>query len=58
MHCFKNSELLHFLLSPIFVTISKAKFLVLQHAAACFKTPMCSSKNRVLQYAAARCSMV
>ena len=50
MHWFK---LVYLLLSPSFVTINKAKVLVLRHAAACFKTPMCSSKNRVLQHAAA-----
>ena len=28
---------------------------MLRHAAACFKTPMCSSKKRVLRHAAACC---
>ena len=36
MHWLKVSEeLVHFLLSPIFVTINKVKVLVLQYAAAC-----------------------
>ena len=30
----------------------------LRHAAACFKTPMCSSKKKVLRHAAARCGML
>ena len=28
---------------------------MLRHAAACFKTPMCSSKKQVLRHAAACC---
>ena len=32
-----------------------AKKWMLRHAAACFKTPMCSSKTRVLRHAAACC---
>ena len=32
-----------------------AKKWMLRHAAACFKTPMCSSKKGVLRHAAACC---
>ena len=42
---------------PLSITINKAKFLVLRHGAACFKTPMCRSKKNgccgVLRHAAA-----
>ena len=31
---------------------------MLRHAAACFKTPMCSSKKQVLRHAAACCGML
>ena len=34
---------------------TKPKNWMLRHAAACFQTPMCSSKKRVLQHAAACC---
>ena len=33
--------------------LMNAKKWMLQHAAACFKTPMCSSKKKVLRHAAA-----
>ena len=35
-----------------------SKNWMLRHAAACFQTPMCSSKKRVLRHAAACCGML
>ena len=58
-----SEELVHFLLSPIFMTINKAELLVLgdaarncgmlRSAAACLKTDMYSSNNQVLRHTAA-----
>ena len=36
----------------------RENFGSLRHAAACFKTPMCSSKKQVLRHAAACCGML